>query len=72
MKGCPKGHEVIHEEDNYCWLCGNKLIYINPIRCMCGYGFKHEDKFCPNCGTARPIPKPIEKPKTEVRKESHV
>lgn len=50
---CPKYHEGGMAGDNFCWLCGEKLIPMETPRCGCGTHLRNDDKFCVNCGKNR-------------------
>ncbi len=46
---CPNCGAIVRAEDNYCWNCGAKLVFI--FACPnCGEEVSSEDKFCRHCG----------------------
>jgi predicted RNA-binding Zn-ribbon protein involved in translation (DUF1610 family) len=46
---CPNCGAIVRSEDNYCWNCGAKLVFV--YECPnCGAEVSSEDKFCRHCG----------------------
>jgi len=51
MKYCPSCFNKRADTDNYCWLCGSRLVRKSPLVCSkCSRSLDPADNFCPDCG----------------------
>ncbi len=46
---CPRCGAIVRPEDNYCWNCGAKLVFVYTCP-HCGAEVTSEDKYCRHCG----------------------